>query len=267
MKYFILISLILDIISQEQEKNLIEEKTKIDGKKPEIINLSFDDNEEEDDKNCHFINLTNSNFDSIVQKGEKNRWLIFFYADKCPFCKPIKSKINKLINEGKIKNDKIRFGKVNLNAFNLRLQIRFNVTKIPYTILIDNNNIYEMSFLPLEENIIKFLESENLDEYNNYKKEFPINSYYFKFIYDLIILAFSDGTKKINKLFKRYNYTNIEITPLQLFTTSMMIGVPLFAFIFLFILDCLFPYKKNDNINQKEKENNKNNKINKIKKE
>ena len=88
----------------------------------------------------------------------------------------------------------------------------------------------------------------------------------------MIILAFSDGTKKLNKLFKRYNYTNIEITPLQLFTTSMIIGVPLFTFLFLFILDYLFPYNKNDNItiNQKEKEeiiNNKDDENKKIKKE
>ena len=250
MKYFIILGfLLLNILSQELNTN-INTNTNT---KTKFINLNYEYNEE-DEKNCHFVNLTSSNFDALVQNGVKNRWLISFYAEKCSFCKQTKSMINKLIDEGKIKNDKLKFGKVDLNTYNIRLQVRFNITRIPYTILVDNNEMYEMKFLPIEENVIKFLESESLEEYNEFKTAFPQNSFFAKFIFDLVLLAFSDGSNKINRFLKNKNY-NFEMTPLLLFVSCVVIGVPIFTFLFIYILDCFFPYKKNEDviiINKKE---------------
>ena len=58
-----------------------------DEPKDKIIDLNY--NYDEANIKCHFVNLTSSNFDNLVQNGNNNRWLIMFYTEDCSFCKQI----------------------------------------------------------------------------------------------------------------------------------------------------------------------------------
>ena len=157
-----------------------------DEPKDKIIDLNY--NYDEANIKCHFVNLTSSNFDNLVQNGNNNRWLIMFYTEDCSFCKQIKNMINKII-EDKEFNYEIKFGKVDLME-NLQLQIRFNITKIPYIILVNHNKMYEMKFLPTESSFANFIDSTNFDEFKDLQKDFPENLSLFEFLKKLVIFSF-----------------------------------------------------------------------------
>lgn len=235
-KFFLLFCCLFKLY-EEQKNNIID------------LNYNYDDSMTE----CHFKNLTSSNFDEFVKNGERSRWLIMFYAENCGFCNQIKALINKIIDDKKLTNE-IQFGKVDL-TYNPRLQIRFNITKIPYVILVNDNKMYEMKFLPTEYTLIHFIESFNSDEYNEFKKDFPPDSSFFKFMINLIIFAFDDGAKKINLILKKYNIL-FEFTPITFFITSIIVGVPISILIYAFLFNVLCSKCKRNN-NQKEKEENK----------
>jgi glutaredoxin len=249
-----------------------------DEPKDKIIDLNY--NYDEANIKCHFVNLTSSNFDNLVQNGNNNRWLIMFYTEDCSFCKQIKNMINKII-EDKEFNYEIKFGKVDLME-NLQLQIRFNITKIPYIVLVNHNKMYEMKFLPTESSFANFIDSTNFDEFKDLQKDFPENLSLFEFLKKLVIFSFSDGAMKLNRILEKYNFS-FKFTALSLFIYSFIIGVPIATFTYIFILRCLFSkkvrkneFKENLNENkekEKEKDNNiknevnENNENNKIKKE
>jgi hypothetical protein len=224
---------------------------KFKAQKDKIIDLNY--NYDEKKIQCHFIDLTNSNFDYLVQNGITNHWLLIFYTENCGFCKQIKSLINKMIDDGKIISE-IKFGKIDL-SYNLGLQIRFNITKIPYIILVNNYSMYEVNFLPTEDSLNHFFESENLDEYKKFKKAFPQKLSLYKFIKNLVIFAFSDLTKKINSFLKK-NKVSIELTTLTVFIVIMSIGVPIVIIIYIFLLGFLSSkcQKKSNVIEKKKKE-------------
>ena len=142
-----------------------------------------------------------------------------------------------MIDDGKIISE-IKFGKIDL-SYNLGLQIRFNITKIPYIILVNNYSMYEVNFLPTEDSLNHFFESENLDEYKKFKKAFPQKLSLYKFIKNLVIFAFSDLTKKINSFLKK-NKVSIELTTLTVFIVIMSIGVPIVIIIYIFLLGFLY---------------------------
>ena len=229
--------------------------------KDKIIDLS-NSNYDETKIKCHFLNLTNSNFDNLVQNGNNNRWLIIFYTERCSICKQIKTMINKIIEEKEFNYD-IKFGKVDLET-NLKLQIRFNVTRIPYIVLVNNNKMYEMKFLPTEQTFKNFVDSTNFDEFKEFQKDFPQDLSFFDFLKNLIILAFSDGAMKLNKILNKYNFS-FKFTPLSLFVISFIIGVPIMTCIYILALRCLDSKKAKKSEfdkNLDEKEKGKNNNIN-----
>ena len=241
------------------------------GQEDKIIDLNYDYDESKIP--CHFINLTSSNFDDYVQSGKKNRWLIIFYTEKCAFCKQIKSMMNKIIESQEFIND-IKFGKVDL-TYNLRLQIRFNLTQIPYIILVNNYKMYEMQFLPTEKSLTNFIDSQNLKEFEEFKKDFPQELSFFEFMKNLVNFSFQDGSKRINSFLKEHNIS-FQFTPLSLFLISMIIGVPIATLINILIFGFLcrknkkpsdleqkFDEKKEDNNNT----NNKNDENQKVKNE
>ena len=230
-------------------------------KNDKVIDLT-NNNYDETKIKCHFLNLTNSNFDNLVQNGNNNRWLIIFYTERCSFCKQIKTMINKIIEEKEFNYD-IKFGKVDLET-NLKLQIRFNITRIPYIVLVNHNQMYEMKFLPTEQTFKNFVDSTNFDEFKEFQKDFPQDLSFFDFLKNLIILAFSDGAMKLNKILNKFNFS-FKFTALSLFVISFIIGVPIMTCIYILVLRCLYSKKEKKHEfdkNLDEKEKGKNNNIN-----
>ena len=103
----------------------------------------------------------------IKNASETNSTLfLIFYVNRCLYCshalKVLKNNIVKNFKE----EDKISFGIINLeNQTNIWSGIRFNITKIPYIILIQKNKMYyyQNSF---EENLVmKFItEEKNIED-------------------------------------------------------------------------------------------------------
>ena len=246
MKFFIILFIFfLYKTSKEEEKKYID------------INYDYDDKGVPE----HFISLTSSNFDSFVQNGKYDRWLIIFYTSTCSFCGQVKNLINKILAEKEFNND-IKFGKVDLSS-NLKLQIRFNITHIPYVIMVKNYYMYEMKFLPTQETLTKFLESDNLkEEYERFKQEFPQELSLIKFSYKLMYYALLDGSKKLNSFLKGKNI-EFRFTPIKLMSITMIVGVPLGTLFYIFIFSLCDKCKKKsdfDKNNKEKKEKDDNNK-------
>ena len=229
-----------------------------EGQKDKVLDLNYDKYGEMDIPN-HFINLTSSNFDNLVQNGKYNRWLLIFYTEDCNFCKHIITLVNKIIEENEFKND-IKFGKVEL-TYNLRLQIRFNITKIPFIVLVNNYKMYEMKFLPTEQSLTNFVDSENFDEFKDFMKYFPQDLSFFEFIKNMVDFAFKDGAKKLNVFLKKKNIS-FQFTPLLFFMSCMIIGVPIATIFYIYIFGLLCRKDKKQielEKNLNEKNDNKNN--------
>ena len=122
-----------------------------------------------------------------------------------------------------------------------------------------------MKFLPTEETVTHFFESENLDEFKEFMKEFPQELSFFNFISDLVNISLTDGAKRINKFLEKKNI-NFRFTPKSLFAISMGVGVPLAIILYILSFNILLAkFNKNMEINnitekKENKENTENNK-------
>jgi len=108
-------------------------------------------------------------FDEALQNSIKERKKLFviFYVNHCSYC----AHSIKVLKEQVIKNyddeDEIEFGSVNLDKqSNVWLGIRFNITKIPFFILIENKRMYKFHEQLFEESIVlKFInEEKNIED-------------------------------------------------------------------------------------------------------
>ena len=95
-----------------------------------------------------FLELNNDSFNELVEKNkyDKNKKLfVIFYTKNCYNCKEaIRIITNDIFNEYK-NNNKIEFGMVDCDLReNIWLNIRFNITRIPYIIIIKGNYFYEL---------------------------------------------------------------------------------------------------------------------------
>ena len=95
-----------------------------------------------------FIELNNDSFNELVKKykcDENKKLLVIFYTKNCYNCnEAIRIITNDILNEYRYDN-KIQFAKVDCDLReNIWLNIRFNITRIPYIIIITGNYFYEL---------------------------------------------------------------------------------------------------------------------------
>ena len=95
------------------------------------------------------VELNNESFNRMVEanKYEKNKkLLVIFYTKNCLHCREAINIISKEIID-KYKNDiRIDFGKVDCDLReNIWLNLRFNITRIPYIIIIQGDYFYELN--------------------------------------------------------------------------------------------------------------------------
>ena len=120
--------------------------------------------------------------------SRKIKWLLIFYADNCLFCDKIIDRLNtdKTLVKKIRQENKVNIGLINLDLFeNIWINIRLNITRVPYIILIDNDteinfrpHIYEYKTYFDEYQIINFInENKNIedaikipDDFNNMNK-------------------------------------------------------------------------------------------------
>ena len=113
------------------------------------------------------IKVEGNILDNLIQdsgQGRKKLFLIF-YVKNCQYCmhslRVLKNKIVEHFEE----EDEITFGVVNLDSqANIWLGIRFNITHIPYIIMIENNKLYHYESQFEESLVLKFINEEKNEE-------------------------------------------------------------------------------------------------------
>ena len=112
--------------------------------------------------------LEGDQLDSQIKSASETNFKLFllFYVNNCEYC----NMALKILKTQVIKNfedeDEISFGSINLDEQkNVWFGLRFNVTKIPYIILIENKKmyLYQKNFESKE--VIKFInEEKNIED-------------------------------------------------------------------------------------------------------
>ena len=117
------------------------------------------------------------NHDSFKTYIESNRYnenkklLLIFYKQNSTLCEEAINAIEKYIIQDYNSESEIEFGKINLDLDNnIWLYLQFNITRIPYVILIKGIYFYELNKKPDKYSIKEFI---NLSPYNMIKKKIP----------------------------------------------------------------------------------------------
>ena len=171
-------------------------------------------------KSTTILELNEESLNNLIESNlnDKNKiLLIIFYANNCENCQEALNIIsNDIINE--YKDNKIQFGKINCDlGENIWLNIRFNITRIPYIILIKGNNYYELN--------------SNYDKYEIYR-----------FINDkkdkIELLNIPNKINLIKKILIIINlaHYNTNIYSKKYFNTKISINLMIFMIILLFII-------------------------------
>ena len=160
MKYIFLflISILLQYISTKENKTTtsteyIKKEVKPTG---EIKIENENENEEEGYYSSSKIHeLNDITFDYIIREGKIYRWFIIFYSRSCGHCKRAKKEISKIFETyNNISN--LRFAQIEAYQ-NTVTNIRFNISGVPYMILVENGSMYEMDLFPNYENLKDFI--------------------------------------------------------------------------------------------------------------
>ena len=160
MKYIFLflISILLQYISTKENNTTtsteyIKKEVKPTG---EIKIENENENEEEGYYSSSKIHeLNDITFDYIIRDGKIYRWFIIFYSRSCGHCKRAKKEISKIFETyNNISN--LRFAEIEAYQ-NTVTNIRFNISGVPYMILVENGSMYEMDLFPNYENLKDFI--------------------------------------------------------------------------------------------------------------
>ena len=158
MKYIFLflISILLQYISTKENNTTtsieyIKKEVKPNGE----IKIENAKEEEGYYSSSKIHELNDITFDYIIRDGKIYRWFIIFYSRSCGHCKRAKKEISKIFETyNNISN--LRFAQIEAYQ-NTVTNIRFNISGVPYMILVENGSMYEMDLFPNYENLKDFI--------------------------------------------------------------------------------------------------------------
>ena len=128
--------------------------------------------------NTHFIKeflndkiyeLSDMTFEDTINAGKYYKWCLIFYLKTCGHCKRAKNARDKIFK--KVTDPKLRFAQLETEE-NMVTNLRFNVTGVPYIVLIENNTMLELEKYPNEENLLNFCQS-NFSDFKNEIVPYP----------------------------------------------------------------------------------------------
>ena len=203
------------------------------------------------------MSLEGEELDIQIKTSMQSNFKLFliFYVNNCPYCnmaiKILKTQIIKNFED----EDEINFGTINLdNQKNAWLGLRFNVTRIPYIILIEKNKMYLFQKNFEEKGVIYFInEEKNIEDAFDIPEEI---TFFSKFK-----AAMGELSSKIEKVLEMFGINKKWGIKLSYFV--IIVGVISFIYLENKLIDyCRNSYKKKDNNaennNIKENINNKN---------
>ena len=143
--------------------------------------------------------LNDITFDYMIREGKIYRWFILFYSRSCGHCKRAKKEILKIFDDYKnISN--LRFAEIEAYQ-NTMTNVRFNITGVPYMILVENNKIYEMDLFPNYDNLKDFI----FTNFSNVEEELKPLPRKVKFAYVAYLIlkqTLDDITDNFNRFLK-----------------------------------------------------------------
>ena len=226
---------------------LVGIKTEDQVKLENEINLDFNYPES---NNSQMIPLHDSNFDSVIQNGNNNRWFIFFYAESSKYSKNVKAYVDTIINDKRyISINNLRFASVDID-YSLRLRIRFNITGIPYIIMVEDDKMLELNFIPNEQLYIKFFEIKDINEEKNvidFKHALSLHG----FIKGLFMQSMTYMAKHINSLLEK-NKIKYRFTPISFFLYTIFTISFIMVIIIIGIYKCFCGVKGHQTIDKNE---------------
>ena len=177
-------------------------------------------------KDTKIFQLSGNDVDEAIQNAMENssKLFIIFHIKSCPYChyaiKVLKEDVIKNYNE----EDNIKFMTVNLDLQeNIWLGSRFNITRIPYIILIEGKRMYYFDKQFDEDTVTKFINEEK-----NYEDSFAIPAkvnFFDKFtlINKEITGKIAESIKKISDKIGVKIYWNTSLTIILLFVIFIVI--------------------------------------------
>ena len=114
------------------------------------------------------MKIEGDNLDLALKNSYQSQFKLFlvFYVKNCQYCmhalKVLKNSIAKNYDE----EEEISFGSVDLdNQLNVWVGLRFNITRIPFIILVENNKMYHYENQFEESLVMKFIsEEKNIED-------------------------------------------------------------------------------------------------------
>ena len=188
------------------------------------------------------MSLEGEELDLQIKSSMQSNFKLFliFYVNNCQYC----NMAIKILKNQIIKNyedeDEINFGTINLdNQKNAWLGLRFNVTRIPYIILIERNKMYLFQKNFEEKGVINFInEEKNIEDAFDIPEEI---TFFSKFK-----AAMNELSSKIEKVLEMFGINKKWGIKLSYFV--IIVGVISFIYLENKLIDyCKNSYKKKDN--------------------
>ena len=63
-----------------------------------------------------FDHFTKESFEDVILNDDENMWMVAFYADWCPYCKPVYEELSEAKNDYSLLDKKVKFGVVDVMA-------------------------------------------------------------------------------------------------------------------------------------------------------
>lgn len=196
----------------------------------------------------NIIELNNESFNNLIEANKYNKTkklLVVFYAKNCKNCDEA---INILSNEIIKKHNydgSTDFGKINCDLReNIWLNLRFNITLIPYIILIEGgNNFYELNSNYDKFELKHFINDEKDKKYS---LEIPDDIDIGK----KRIIIFKYTVKYIRQFFKTYFNVSVHKN-IIIFILILLLILFIYTIIYIIEFCCIFLYRKCKKINVK----------------
>ena len=224
IKFLLFIILISKIILKEEgkssKKSQIEKEKDKDNKAKENEKVVL---ESLDEENGYFTgskihDLNDLFFDYKIRDGKIYRWFILFYSKTCGHCMRAKREIKKVFEDLK-SNDTLRFAQIEAYD-NTMTNVRFNITGVPYIIVVENNTMYELDLYPNYENLKKFIFT-NFSEVKDEIKPFPKKVKFHYVAWVIFKQTLDSVTASVNNFLKRKNL-KIQFNPYVFILTVLL---------------------------------------------
>ena len=222
-KFLLFIIFISKIILKEEEgksttKNQKEKDKDKDSKAKEKVVLENLDEEKGYFTGSKIHDLNDLFFDYMIRDGKIYRWFILFYSKTCGHCMRAKREIKKVFEELK-SNDSLRFAQIEAYD-NTMTNVRFNITGVPYIIIVENNTMHELDLYPNYENLKKFIFT-NFSEVKDELKPFPKKVRFHYVAWVIFKQTLDSVTASVNKFLTKKNI-KIQFNPYAFILTVLI---------------------------------------------